>query len=317
MRAKVFGSVTILVLGFNLAVISWGAYVRATGSGAGCGSHWPACNGEIVPRAASVETLIEFTHRATSGVALLAVIGLVWFARRAFPKGHRVRAGAMASLVLVIVEALLGAGLVLFGLVAADASVARAVAMPVHLLNTFLLLGALALTAFWSFGFEAPRPRGLLVPLGLGFAILATAVLGATGAISALGDTLFPVGSLGEGIAQDFSETSHFLLRLRVLHPFVAVFTGGLLTFAAVAIPARAPRPGVRPLAFGLVVLFVVQAGVGIANLVLLAPVELQLVHLFLADLMWIDLVLLAAAATAREVPVAEDEAAPAAVVPA
>lgn len=308
MRARVFGTVTAVVLVFNVAVIAWGAYVRATGSGAGCGSHWPACNGEVVPRAASVETRIEYTHRATSGLALLAVFGLVWFARRTFPKGHRVRAGAMASLVLVIIEAALGAGLVLFGLVADDDSLARAVAMPVHLLNTFLLLGALALTAFWSFGFEAPHPRGTVVPLGLGVALLATAALGATGAVSALGDTLFPATNLREGMAQDFGETSHFLLRLRLFHPFVAVLTGALLTFVAVAIPTRARRPGVRPLALGLVILFVVQAGVGILNLVLLAPVTLQLVHLVLADLMWIDLVLLAAAATAREAPVVAEE---------
>ncbi len=39
------------VLLWNVLVALWGAYVRATGSGAGCGSHWPTCNGEILPRA--------------------------------------------------------------------------------------------------------------------------------------------------------------------------------------------------------------------------------------------------------------------------
>ena len=181
--------------------------------------------------------------------------------------------------------------------------------MPVHLLTTFLLLAALALTAFWAMGFPAPRPRGVVVPLGLGLSILATLVLGLTGAVAALGDTLFPAASLREGLAQDFAETSHFLLRIRVLHPFVAVFTAALVTFVAVAIPARAPRRGVRTLAFALMVLFVGQVVVGIVNLVLLAPVALQLVHLFLADLVWIALVLLSAAATAREEPAAEVEA--------
>jgi cytochrome c oxidase assembly protein subunit 15 len=308
MRTKGFAGFGVFVLLYNLAVMGWGAYVRATGSGAGCGSHWPACNGEIVPRAASTETLIEFTHRATSGLALLLVIVQVWWARRAFAPGHRARRGATASLVLMIVEALLGAALVLFGWVADDASVARAVAMPVHLLNTFLLLGALSLTCAWSFGLPAPRPRGVVVTAGLGASLLAVAILGASGAVAALGDTLFPAGSLREGIAQDFAATSHFLLRIRVLHPFLAVAAGALLTFVAVAVPSRAPRPGVKPLAIGLVVLFVAQAGVGIVNLILLAPVALQLVHLVLADLVWIDLVLLAAAATAREATAAAEE---------
>lgn len=302
---------SLLVLLTNLGVIVWGAYVRATGSGAGCGSHWPACNGQLLPRAPSAETMIEFTHRASSGIALLLVIGLVIFARKAFAPGHRVRLAAWSSLALMIVEALLGAGLVLFDLVAQDSSVARAVAMPVHLVNTFLLLAALALTWLWAGGTRAPRPRGIVVPLGLGLALVATAVLGITGAIAALGDTLFPAGSLQEGLAQDVAETSHFLLRVRVIHPFVAVFTAGLVTFVAVAIPARVPRPGVRPLALALVGLFVAQVGVGITSLVLLAPVELQLVHLFLADLVWVALVLLAATATAREEPADASEAAP------
>ncbi|MFN8454080.1 MAG: COX15/CtaA family protein [Anaerolineae bacterium] len=64
------------VLAYNLAVILWGAFVRASGSGAGCGSHWPLCNGEVIPRTPQMETLVEFTHRLTSGLALLLVIGL-------------------------------------------------------------------------------------------------------------------------------------------------------------------------------------------------------------------------------------------------
>jgi heme A synthase len=306
---------SLLVLLFNLGVIVWGAYVRATGSGAGCGSHWPACNGQVFPRAPSVETMIEFTHRASSGLALLLVIGLVIFARKAFEPRHRVRAMAWAALGLMIVEAILGAGLVLFDLVANDSSVARAVAMPIHLVNTFLLLAAMTLTYAWAGNIAPPRPRGVLVPVGLGLALLATIVLGASGAIAALGDTLFPAQTLEHGLAQDVAGTSHFLLRVRVIHPFIAVFTAGLTTFVAVAIPARAPRPGVRPLAWALVALFVAQVAVGITNLVLLAPVELQLVHLFLADVVWIDLVLLTAVAVAREEPAAEAEATPAPAV--
>ena len=81
-----FAAYAWAVLGFNLLVILWGAFVRATGSGAGCGSHWPLCNGEVLPRAPALATLIEFSHRLTSGVALLLVIGLVVGAWRGFPR---------------------------------------------------------------------------------------------------------------------------------------------------------------------------------------------------------------------------------------
>jgi protoheme IX farnesyltransferase len=86
------------VLVWNVLVALWGAYVRATGSGAGCGAHWPTCNGEIIPRAPQVETLIEFTHRATSGLAFLAVLALLILALRTLPKGHPARFGAGLSM---------------------------------------------------------------------------------------------------------------------------------------------------------------------------------------------------------------------------
>ncbi|NOT09425.1 MAG: hypothetical protein HOP28_14615 [Gemmatimonadales bacterium] len=138
------------VLGVNLFVILWGALVRATGSGAGCGRHWPLCNGQVLPQSPATNTLIEFTHRATSGVALLLVIALWWWSRRAFPAGHRARRAALWSLGLIVVEALIGAGLVLFELVENDDSLFRVAYLSGHLLNTFVLLGALALTAWWA-----------------------------------------------------------------------------------------------------------------------------------------------------------------------
>ncbi|HYG66947.1 MAG TPA: COX15/CtaA family protein, partial [Anaeromyxobacteraceae bacterium] len=189
------------VLAYNLLVVAWGAYVRATGSGAGCGRHWPMCNGEVLPRAASVETAIEFTHRVTSGLALVLVVALVAWAFRAFGAGHAVRRGAVWSLVLMLVEALLGAGLVLFGWVAKDESIARGWVMALHLANTFLLLGAIGLTAWWS---GAPggirlRGRGSLAAL-LGAALAATMLAGVSGAIAALGDTLFPATSFAAGL---------------------------------------------------------------------------------------------------------------------
>ena len=167
-RASAFTRFAWTVLGYNLLVVAWGAFVRATGSGAGCGKHWPTCNGEIVPRAPGVETAIEFAHRSTSGLALLLVVALVVWAFRAFPSGHAARKAAVGSLVLMLVEALVGAGLVLFGWVAKDASFARGWVMAIHLTNTFLLLGALALVADWS------RHAGGLAPAGrTGAAVMA------------------------------------------------------------------------------------------------------------------------------------------------
>ena len=171
--------------------------------------------------------MIEFSHRVTSGLTLVFVAGLLLWAWRAYPKGHPVRLGAVLAVGFTITEALVGAGLVLFQLVAQNDSVARAVSVAVHLANTFLLLASLTLTAAWASGARRLRLAGrarLSWPLGIG--LLGVLILGVTGAITALGDTLFPSGSLVEGMAQDFSPTAHFLIRLRVIHPVVATLTG-------------------------------------------------------------------------------------------
>ena len=287
------------VLAYNLLVIAWGAVVRATGSGAGCGSHWPLCNGEVVPRGASVETLIEFSHRATSGLALLAVVALLVVAFRVFERGHPARSGAVASMILMLAEAGIGAGLVLFELVAENASMARALFMATHLGNTFLLLAALALTAWWAGGGAPVRlaRRGTLLWL-FALAFAALLVAGMSGAVAALGDTLFPASSIEEALAQDFSTTSHLLLRLRVLHPILAVVAGALVLVAVGTVRAVG-QLGATRWAFWLRILVFVQLAAGFINVWLLAPVWLQIVHLLLADLLWIALVLTAASSLA------------------
>ncbi len=147
------------VVVMNVIVIVWGAFVRATGSGAGCGDNWPLCQGEVIPRAESIETLIEFSHRVTSGLALLGVVVLLVWALRAFPKGHIVRKGAIWSMIFMVLEALIGAALVLLEYVAFNVSVGRAIWMAGHLVNTFLLLAALTLTAWWGQGGQPLRLR--------------------------------------------------------------------------------------------------------------------------------------------------------------
>src|SRR5512142_825817 len=283
------------VLAYHLAVIAWGALVRATGSGAGCGQHWPTCNGQVVPRAAAVETLIEYAHRATSGIALALVLVLAVWARRAYPRGHAARTAAGLSLLFIVTEALLGAGLVLFGWVASDASPGRGWAMALHLVNTFLLLAALALAAGLS-GSSSPSEgaRRSALPSLIVAGLLAMGLAGVTGAIAALGDTLFPAASLAAGLRQDLQPGTRLLLRLRLLHPFVAGMAG-LLLIAGVRRAAQVcPQENVRRGAAAVTALIAVELCAGAANVFLLAPVWLQLLHLVLADLVWISAVLVA-----------------------
>jgi heme A synthase len=288
-------------LGYNLLVILWGAFVRATGSGAGCGDHWPLCNGQVVPRPEQVETLIEFTHRLTSGVALLAVVVMLIWAYRAYPKGHIVRTGARISMILMLIEALVGAGLVLFRLVADNQSVYRAVAMAIHQANTLLLIGAIGLTAWWASGGAAVqvRQRGGL-PWALGFALLGVLVISSTGAITALGDTLFPIKPGTNGLERAMDDTAHFLEQLRVFHPAIAVLLSVYVTGLSWYISKRTQSPTTDLLAWCFSGLFLAQLIFGAINVALFAPVWMQLVHLLMADLVWLALIFLTAAALAK-----------------
>ena len=292
------------VLGYNVLVILWGAYVRATGSGAGCGRHWPLCNGELVPRAPAVETIIEYTHRTTSALAGLFVLILLVWAFRAFPRRHPVRTAAAVSFVFILIEGAVGAGLVRFEWVADNASMERAAIMAVHLTNTFILLGALTLTAWWA-ATVPPEHEGPVIRLRrqgragglLAGGLLLILVVSAAGAVTALGDTLFPAGSLAEGLARDFAPTAHFLERLRVWHPLLAVFSALYLLTTLGLLGEWRGTKRVRQLVRAVQLLVVVQIVAGVVNLLLLAPVWMQLVHLLLADSVWIALVLLSAAA--------------------
>lgn len=288
------------VLGLNLLVILWGALVRASGSGAGCGRHWPLCNGAAIPPAPETATLIEYGHRTSSGLALVMVVVLWWWSRKAFIPGHRVQTAAAWSLGFIILEALIGAGLVLFGLVGENDSIARAAYLAVHLLNTFFLLAALALTALWATN-QAPLlspwrgSAGWLLLAGLGCILL----VGMTGAIAALGDTLFPSGTLAEGIRADAEPTAHFLVRLRVLHPLLALLAGVYLSVMVWLVSRVRPASLQTPWSRAVSSLVLIQLGVGLTNLLMLAPTALQLLHLLVADLLWIALVVFTATALA------------------
>jgi len=288
-----------LVLVYTLLVILWGAYVRATGSGAGCGGNWPLCNGQVVPRSPAAETVIEYTHRLMRGLSLILVGGLIFQAFRVFPRGHRARRFAVLSGLFLVVEALLGAGLVWLGFVAHNASIGRAFYMPAHLTNTLVLLAVIALTA-WSARESVPPLKFRGKPKVMLAAVPVALVLYVTGALAALGDTLYPLASAAAGMRQETADSASMLLRLRMLHPAVALVVGAFLLMTALAALKSRPTPQVRRHAIGLMGMVFVQLVAGASNLALLAPVWMQIVHLLLADLLWIALVILLAEAFAE-----------------
>ena len=291
------------VLGYTLLVILWGAFVRASGSGAGCGSHWPLCNGVVVPRDAETATLIELAHRVSSGIAFVLVVVLLVWSFLGTRRRSLVRRGAVLSFGFMVLEAAIGAGLVLFERVGTDSSLARAAWLAGHLVNTFLLLASLTLTAWWASGGSPVRVRGVRRSAWIAALLLGgTLLVGMTGAITALGDTLFRPLSVADGIRQDLSPAAHFLIRFRVVHPVLAVLVGFAILVLTPRLAARVPEypmpaPGTITLAKALGTLVLVQWAAGIANLLLLAPIWLQLTHLLLADLIWIFLVLITAQA--------------------
>ncbi len=301
MKNKRFALFTWVVLGWNLLVILWGAYVRATGSGAGCGRHWPLCNGEILPRTPGQEMTIEFTHRFLSGIDIFLVAVMVVWGLRIAAQGHPLRKGLFASGFFLGLEALLGAGLVLFELTAGNSSMARAIAVALHLANTLLLLASLTLTAYWASGGKPIQVEGRsgktwLLAAGLPGMIL----IGMSGAVTALGDTLFPAGSLAEGIAQELEKNAHFLIRLRVYHPIIAVLVAAYSLYWVRALYEKTHGLA-RKLLLWLTVAGFLQLTAGLVNLVLLAPIFMQIIHLLTADLTWILYVSTTAALLAKE----------------
>jgi heme A synthase len=288
----VFPYVAWTTLGFNLLVILWGTVVRATGSGDGCGASWPKCGQQFIPPNPTVETLIEFSHRASSFLAGLGVAAVFFLALWAWPKRHLVRRAATVSGILLVIEALLGASLVLFGWVDDDVSGARMIVVPLHLTNTFMLLGSLAVTAWWGSGFAAPTTGGKdksIRWLWIGAIVLL--IIGASGALNALADTIFPSDSVAQGIADEFGPTAPLLLRLRIIHPVVAI-AGGILVGWIAADTARRGSPTTKRLASVVSIVVLSQFFVGIANIFFLTPLAIQVIHLMVADILWLSFIL-------------------------
>ena len=288
------------VLVYFIAVILWGGLVRATSSGAGCGDHWPLCNGTVIQHSARIDTMIEFTHRITSGLSLFSVVALLWWTFARTVRGHLARVAAIAAVAFTLIEAALGAFLVKLGLTAQSRSPLRAPYLALHLTNTLLLLAALTLTAHLlsrRTGYLRGKIR-IAAPFGAIASIIVVLIVGVTGSLAALGDTLYPVSSLGAALAQDFSATSGWLVRWRWTHPTVAFVASIFLIWLLVRAAQRRSHWDNRALSALVLILLALQYVLGILDVAFLAPVWLQILHLLGADVLWAAIVVLAARLT-------------------
>ena len=296
-RISRFAKFAWFTLAYNILVILWGVFLRASKSGDGCGQHWLTCHGELIPSAPELKTIIEFSHRMTTGPAFLFVLILVIWAFRRFAKGHPARTTAMISLFFIITEALVGAGLVLTGNTAETITDARPFWAIGHLLNTFALLAFLTLTAWYAGGDRRLSIMGrtrqvVLIVLG----VIAILFVSTSGSVAALSNMLFPSETLTEGIAKDFSAGSNILLRLRLSHPILSILTSVYIIFLAGWLRSASDgNPDVTRWSNYLSILILVQIAFGAATLLTLGPIVMQIGHLLLADLIWISLVMLSA----------------------
>ncbi len=279
-RKKIFFQRACLwTLVFVLGSVLWGAWTRISLSGDGCGDSWPLCQGGILPQGG--KAFVEWIHRLSSGLALLMVLGLFFLSLKVYARGHVVRKLALASLILIVIEALIGAALVLGRLVALDMSAARVIVLAFHMINSLLLAGALTLAL------RAARAKPLKIKLKikkpLFYFAAAFPVLALTGNIASLAGTLFPAGSLSEALSLDLLPSPHISIQIRPLHPLLALaFAGSLLWAAARSRACRLPAAGAA-----------LAAGSGLAALLSLSPAYLKITHLLLAYLLWTGLVFL------------------------
>ena len=266
---------------FALFIILWGAYVRLSGSGAGCGDHWPLCNGQVIPLEQSFKTFIEFTHRLTSGVFGITVF-IQWVLTFKWCEKGPIRQASTAVLILTLFEALIGAVLVKKGLVVDNSSLLRAVVIGFHLVNTFFLMAALVASYYFASDKQITKSQ-FLIESKLKLLLILTLFIfvGASGAVTALGNTLFPESSLIEGIYKDFSSSSHFLIQLRILHPISAILLGLLLIGFALKSESN------KQTSKRLLITVVISLLFGFINWLLLAPTWGALVHLALANMTW------------------------------
>ncbi|SEC49394.1 COX15/CtaA family protein [Terriglobus roseus] len=276
-------------LAFFVIVVLEGAVVRATSSGAGCGDHWPLCNGEVLPHFQRVATVIEFLHRSLTGICTAMFVGLIVWTFYATPKRHPARTASIVAGILLLIEGALGAVLVLGHYVEKNTSDARVLVQSIHFTNTMLLLAAATVVAvLLGRGMRVANAASFRIPMVL--TLLASIVTGATGSVAALADTLFPSASLRAAIAADFAANSPLLVRMRWMHPAASLLVVAGSIWLAVLMRRGGASKGANLLMLNLWM----QAAIGIADVLTLAPTWIQVLHLLGADLFWITLSALA-----------------------
>jgi len=269
--------------GLLLSIVSIlaGAFVRATGSGDGCGATWPTCKGKIIPALSDTSELIEFSHRSVSGVLL--VVTLIIFAKtRKFQKDSLVRIVTNYLTFFVIFEALIGAVIVIFEWVGLNSSLPRIIAVPIHLVNTFGLLGSYAIL----YKILQDDLQNIKNMFNKNFLLISSLFLlsGATGSITALADVLFPSASFVEGFLADFDRTSEVLTRLRILHPIISSTLSIVLYVYATGIRKKY-NVSVKPLQ----ILILIAVFLGVINVLSNIVLPLSILHLAIADFLWIS----------------------------
>ena len=265
----------------SIASILAGAFVRATGSGDGCGATWPTCKGKIIPALSDTSELIEFSHRSVSGVLL--VVTLIIFAKtRKFQKESLVRRVTNYLTFFVIFEALIGAVIVIFEWVGLNSSLPRIIAVPIHLVNTFGLLGSYAIL----YKILQDDLQNIKNMFNKNFLLISSLFLlsGATGSITALADVLFPSASFVEGFLADFDRTSEVLTRLRILHPIISSTLSIVLYVYATGIRKKY-NVSVKPLQ----ILILIAVFLGVINVLSNIVLPLSILHLAIADFLWIS----------------------------
>ncbi len=295
-----FKSWSLFLLFYTLVVILWGAWVRISHSGDGCGDSWPLCQGQVIPEAESYKTWIEFGHRLKSGLFGFVVLGLFLWARKIYPeKQSAVRKWALLTLLFTISEALLGAKLVLFGLVTDNDSPARALVMSLHMINSLALVASISMMWDTSHGqIMTWKKREEFIPAhfslkkivwGFAFTFL---LIATSGALAALSSTLFPSESLLQGLQEDLSREAHYLVRLRGLHPLFGLLLGGAVAALAFAVGKSTSDKILKSRSQKLFVLTSSGILFGMMTLILLYPTWMKLTHLLLAHGIWIHLIL-------------------------
>lgn len=286
-----FRRLCISTLCTSLFIFLWGAWLRFSFSGDGCGTDWPLCNSKIIP--ATTEAWMEWIHRLSSSGFSILILCIVFYSFLCFPKKHRVRFWSLVAFALTVLEALIGAFLVIFSLTGHDQSILRPFVLEAHLINSLLLLASLVMC--WRHSLENPIPSKKILKWSVLFILLAL-----TGSIASLSNTLFPSSSLVGAFLMDFNFNSPGLVQLRILHPILTLLLGGGAVFYLyrkivknkITINLKNGFPSLSTEAI-LLLCLLLGLTTGIGTLLSLSPIFMKLTHLFIAYMIWIAIWLL------------------------